>query len=58
MDLGHTEKPSLAGSFLINSFCGCMGGIAQVLSGQPFDIVKVRLQNQSHTNPAYKSAMD
>ncbi|KAI1807472.1 mitochondrial carrier [Daldinia bambusicola] len=33
---------------------GAAGGVAQVLIGQPFDIVKVRLQ----TSTAYKSALD
>ncbi|CEP61069.1 uncharacterized protein LALA0_S02e06040g [Lachancea lanzarotensis] len=28
-------------------FCGTVGGIAQVLVGQPFDIIKVRLQTSS-----------
>ena len=32
-----------------------MGGLAQVFMGQPFDIVKVRMQNQSLENPTYKS---
>ncbi|KAK8057274.1 Carrier protein YMC1- mitochondrial [Apiospora saccharicola] len=35
-------------------FAGATGGIAQVLIGQPFDIVKVRLQ----TTTQYKSALD
>ncbi|KAI1385703.1 mitochondrial carrier [Hypoxylon trugodes] len=35
-------------------FAGAAGGIAQVLIGQPFDIVKVRLQ----TSTAYTSALD
>jgi solute carrier family 25 (mitochondrial carnitine/acylcarnitine transporter), member 20/29 len=35
-------------------FAGSMGGVAQVLTGQPFDIVKVRMQNQSISNPMYK----
>ncbi|KAF2666952.1 mitochondrial carrier [Microthyrium microscopicum] len=35
-------------------FSGAMGGIAQVLIGQPFDIVKVRLQ----TTQEYKGAID
>lgn len=30
-----------------------VGGIAVTLSGHPFDTVKVRLQTQSSTNPAY-----
>ncbi|CAF9932245.1 MAG: hypothetical protein GOMPHAMPRED_006530 [Gomphillus americanus] len=35
-------------------FSGAVGGIAQVLIGQPFDIVKVRLQ----TSTQYSSALD
>ena len=35
-------------------FSGAVGGIAQVLIGQPFDIVKVRLQ----TTDRYKGAVD
>ncbi|KAL7619612.1 carrier protein ymc1 [Parahypoxylon ruwenzoriense] len=35
-------------------FAGAAGGVAQVLIGQPFDIVKVRLQ----TSSAYSSALD
>jgi len=35
-------------------FSGAAGGIAQVLLGQPFDIVKVRLQ----TSDQYKNAID
>ncbi|KAI8380910.1 mitochondrial carrier domain-containing protein [Radiomyces spectabilis] len=37
---------------------GTVGGILQVLVGQPFDTVKVRLQTQSTTNPIYKGMMD
>jgi len=35
-------------------FAGAVGGVAQVLIGQPFDIVKVRLQTSSH----YVGALD
>ncbi|KAI4858971.1 mitochondrial carrier [Hypoxylon rubiginosum] len=35
-------------------FAGAVGGVAQVLIGQPFDIVKVRLQ----TTTAYSSALN
>ncbi|KAI8966904.1 mitochondrial carrier domain-containing protein [Mycotypha africana] len=37
---------------------GTVGGIAQVLVGQPFDTVKVRLQTQSATNPLYNGMLD
>eukprot|EP01015_Nassula_variabilis_P034589 TRINITY_DN8548_c0_g1_i6.p1 TRINITY_DN8548_c0_g1~~TRINITY_DN8548_c0_g1_i6.p1 ORF type:complete len:320 (+),score=55.14 TRINITY_DN8548_c0_g1_i6:64-1023(+) len=39
-------------------FAGCLGGVAQVLTGQPFDILKVRLQSQSLENPVYKGTID
>jgi solute carrier family 25 carnitine/acylcarnitine transporter 20/29 len=39
-------------------FAGYIGGCAQCLAGQPFDIVKVRLQNQSAANPVYSSTFD
>ncbi|RKO97680.1 hypothetical protein CXG81DRAFT_15843 [Caulochytrium protostelioides] len=48
-DRFRTVKELAAGSF---------GGIVQVLSGQPFDTVKVRLQTQSRTNPTYSGALD
>ncbi|SCU77418.1 LANO_0A00320g1_1 [Lachancea nothofagi CBS 11611] len=35
-------------------FCGTVGGIAQVIVGQPFDIVKVRLQ----TSPVPSTALE
>ena len=37
---------------------GSVGGIFQVLVGQPFDTVKVRLQTQSAANPMYSSVVD
>lgn len=37
---------------------GCFGGMIQVLVGQPFDIVKVRLQTQSAVNPQYSGVVD
>jgi len=37
---------------------GCAGGMAQVLAGQPFDIVKVRLQTGNQASAAYKSLSD
>ncbi|KAI8810155.1 mitochondrial carrier domain-containing protein [Cladochytrium replicatum] len=39
-------------------FAGSVGGIVQVLTGQPFDIVKVRLQTQPKENPVYKGMLD
>ncbi|RMY48032.1 hypothetical protein D0863_15487 [Hortaea werneckii] len=42
------------GSIMKDLFSGAVGGMAQVLIGQPFDIVKVRLQ----TTTEYKGALD
>ena len=38
-----TEKNQ--GTFFLEFFAGCMSGIGKVFVGQPFDIVKVRLQS-------------
>ncbi|EPX70656.1 carrier with solute carrier repeats [Schizosaccharomyces octosporus yFS286] len=49
------------GAFLQSAkdfFAGATGGIAQVLVGQPFDCVKVRLQSQSFGSPLYDNAID
>lgn len=51
------QNNNLSQTFILNSFAGSIGGIAQLLVGQPFDIVKVRMQNQSLANPIYKNAM-
>jgi len=37
---------------------GCIGGITQVIIGQPFDTVKVRLQNQTQGMEVYKNMTD
>ncbi|EEB05607.2 carrier with solute carrier repeats [Schizosaccharomyces japonicus yFS275] len=37
---------------------GAAGGVAQVLAGQPFDCVKVRLQSQAAGAPEYTNAVD
>jgi len=37
---------------------GCVGGMVQVLIGQPFDIVKVRLQAGNSSQKVYNSAWD
>ena len=57
MSIGE-NSPSILNSFLLNWFAGSMGGIAKLFSGQPFDIVKVRMQSQSSHNPAYKNPID
>ena len=38
--------------------CGTIAGWLQVIVGQPFDIIKVRIQSQSPINPQYKGTMD
>ncbi|KAJ5677650.1 uncharacterized protein N7477_003283 [Penicillium maclennaniae] len=48
------EKPTDPLRTVKDLAAGAAGGIAQVLLGQPFDIVKVRLQTTSQ----YKSALD
>lgn len=37
---------------------GCVSGWTQVLVMQPFEIIKVRLINQSSINPEYKGIAD
>jgi hypothetical protein len=39
-------------------FSGCVSGWVQVLVMQPFEIVKVRLINQSLLNPEYNGIVD
>ena len=39
-------------------FAGTCGGVTVTLVGHPFDTVKVLLQTQSATNPAYKGPLD
>lgn len=39
-------------------FCGTISGWAQVFVMQPFEIIKVRLVNQSLLNPEYKGIVD
>jgi len=46
--------PSTLRRTLKDLFAGAIGGVAQVLLGQPFDIVKVRLQ----TSSTYTGALD
>ena len=53
-----SEPPSKAVSFAKDVFAGTCGGITVTLLGHPFDTVKVLLQTQSSTNPAYSGAVD
>lgn len=39
--------PNVRSSLLLNCTSGTVAGIVVVLVGQPFDIIKVRMQNQS-----------
>ena len=39
-------------------FAGTCGGVVVTLVGHPFDTVKVLLQTQSPTNPAYSGPVD
>jgi len=49
------EKKSLG----VNEFiAGCIGGFSQVVIGQPFDLVKVRLQTQKAGEALYTGAVD
>lgn len=41
-----------------NTVAGGFGGMCVVLSGQPFDTVKVRLQAQPADKPIYRGAWD
>ncbi|KAI7865334.1 mitochondrial carrier domain-containing protein [Spinellus fusiger] len=43
---------------IIDCASGTVGGVVQVLVGQPFDTVKVRLQTQSTTHPVYSGMVD
>jgi len=51
-------KVEQAPSYLKHSIAGTMAGVSRVLVGQPFDIVKVRMQAQSKTTPLYSSSPD
>lgn len=48
------EKPP----FWVEFLAGWVGGVGQVLTAQPFDIIKIRLQTQSSTNPMYTGMVD
>lgn len=50
------EKPHVP--FWIEFCTGWLGGISQIMVGQPFDIIKVRLQSQDQLNPEFKSTGD
>ncbi|KAH8549359.1 mitochondrial carrier domain-containing protein [Umbelopsis sp. PMI_123] len=52
------ETVNSANQAIKDCVSGTFGGILQVLVGQPFDTVKVRLQTQSRTNPLYSGMLD
>jgi solute carrier family 25 carnitine/acylcarnitine transporter 20/29 len=52
------QEQSKALSFAKDVIAGTCGGITVTLLGHPFDTVKVLLQTQSSTNPAYTGAVD
>lgn len=45
-------------SGLKNFISGGVGGVCAVMSGHPFDTIKVRLQTQSNSNRLYTGALD
>lgn len=42
----------------LDFLCGCFSGLSQVFFMQPFELVKVRLINQSLKNPEYNGIFD
>lgn len=42
--LDQIQKSSVKKDFIINFFAGCTAGVANVVSGHPFDTIKVRMQ--------------
>eukprot|EP00128_Syssomonas_multiformis_P006590 Colp12_sorted_trinity150504_noHs@31757 len=54
-----SEEQQPSGARVVkDTVSGTFAGIAQVLTGQPFDTIKVRLQTQSTTNPLYSGVVD
>jgi len=51
-----SKKQRLSG--IQNSIAGGVGGMCSVLSGHPFDTIKVRIQTQDSRNPLYKGPLD
>lgn len=44
--------------FWVEFVAGWIGGIGNILTSQPFDIIKIRLQTQSKQDPIYKNTFD
>ncbi|KAF9580335.1 hypothetical protein BGW38_003061, partial [Lunasporangiospora selenospora] len=58
MALSHKQQTGIAlPSWANDVVAGTVGGWAQVISGHPFDTLKVRLQTQPNP-PKYHGAMD
>ena len=51
-------KESVVTRTLKNSAAGTVGGIGVVLTGHPFDTLKVRLQTQPVAKPVYNGLAD
>lgn len=45
-------------SFWMEYLAGWAAGIGRVMSSQPFDMVKTRIQVQNNENPIYSGSMD
>ena len=62
-DTGESTAPLILNEpksvpFHVEYFAGWIGGIGQVLTAQPFDIIKVRLQTQDPKNPKFNGMGD
>lgn len=44
--------------FWVEFIAGSIGGIGQVITAQPFDIIKIRLQTQDLEKPKYTNMFD
>lgn len=57
--VGQSNKSGDSRLITLKDFCcGTIAGILQVIVGQPFDIIKVRIQAQSPINPKYDGTLD
>lgn len=56
--LGKSAIVMTLGDVLKDFISGCVSGWTQVLVMQPFEIVKVRLINQSSSKPEYSGIFD
>lgn len=58
LDLYEIQEEPLEKSFFLEYLAGWAGGIGRVLTGQPFDMVKTRIQIQCPENPVYSGSID